>query len=139
MCRVCGKCRSAVLVSFVALLACQTAVAGTFEAANSRWPDSYLAWAGSGNAAFALARFSEAERAYRQALRIQPDNASLMNNLALAQAKRGCRQMALAVVDCALQQVPDDANLAVTRKEIEALSAGTETCQAFVCGPLADQ
>jgi tetratricopeptide (TPR) repeat protein len=108
-----------------------------FEAASRRWPDSYLAWAGSGNAAFSLGRFSVAEDAYRQALRIRPDSASIMNNLALAQAERGCKHTALSIMECALQRAPDDANLAATYSEIRALPEVRESCQQFVCEPVA--
>jgi tetratricopeptide (TPR) repeat protein len=105
-----------------------------FEAGTRRWPDSYLAWAGAGNAAFSLSRFSEAEQAYRQALRLKPDRASIMNNLALALAKRGCKQAALSVMDCASNHAPDDANLAASYNEIKAFSSGPEACPQFVCG-----
>jgi len=104
-----------------------------FEAGTQRWPGSYLAWAGSGNAAFSLSRFGEAEQAYRQALRLKPDRASIMNNLALALAERGCKQIALSVMECALNHAPDDVNLAASYNEIKAFSAGSETCQQFVC------
>ena len=104
-----------------------------FEAGSRRWPDSYLTWAGAGNAAFALSRFSEAELAYRRALRLEPDRASIMNNLALALAERGCRQAALSVMECALNHAPDDANLAASHHEIKAFSPGTVACQQFVC------
>jgi tetratricopeptide (TPR) repeat protein len=108
-----------------------------FQAASRRWPDSYLAWAGTGNAAFSLARSSDAEEAYRQALRVRPDSASIMNNLALAQAERGCRHTALSIMECALQRAPDDANLAATYREISALPEARESCRQFVCEPVA--
>jgi tetratricopeptide (TPR) repeat protein len=108
-----------------------------FEAASQRWSDSYLAWAGTGNAAFSLAQFTVAEEAYRQALRVRPDSASIMNNLALAQAERGCRHTALSIMECALQHAPDDANLAATYREIRALPEVPESCRQFVCEPVA--
>jgi tetratricopeptide (TPR) repeat protein len=104
-----------------------------FEAGTRRWPDSYLAWAGTGNAAFSHSRFSEAEQAYRQALRLKPDRASVMNNLALALAERGCKQTALSVMECALKHTPDDANLAASYNEIKAFPPAPEACQQFVC------
>jgi tetratricopeptide (TPR) repeat protein len=105
-----------------------------FAAGTHRWSHSYLAWAGSGNAAHSLSRFSQAEQAYRQALSLRPDQASLMNNLALTLAERGCKQSALSVMACALKHAPDDANLAASHKEIKAFPAGAEACQPFVCG-----
>jgi tetratricopeptide (TPR) repeat protein len=104
-----------------------------FAAGTHRWPHSYLAWAGSGNAAHSLSRFSEAEQAYRQALSLRPDQASLMNNLALTLAERGCKQRALSVMACALRHAPDDANLAASHNEIKAFPAGAEACQPFAC------
>lgn len=105
-----------------------------FAAGTHRWSHSYLAWAGSGNAAHSLSRFREAEQAYRQALSLRPDQASLMNNLALTLAKRGCKQSALSVMACALKHAPGDANLAASHNEIKAFPAGAEACQPFVCG-----
>jgi tetratricopeptide (TPR) repeat protein len=104
-----------------------------FEAGARRWPGSYLAWTGSGNAAYSLSRFGEAEKAYRQALRLKPDQASIMNNLALALAERGCKQSALSVMACALNHAPDDANLAASYNEIKAFSPGSEICHQFAC------
>jgi len=104
-----------------------------FEAGTRRWPESYLAWAGTGNAAFSLSRFSEAEQAYRQALRLKPDRASIMNNLALTLAERGCKQTALSVMECALIHAPGDANLATSYREIKEFPPGPEGCQQFVC------
>ena len=105
-----------------------------FEAGTRRWPDSYLAWAGTGNAAYSLSRFSEAEQAYRQALGLKPDRASIMNNLALTLAERGCKQAALSVMECALNHAPDDANLVASYNEIKEFPPGPEACQQFVCG-----
>jgi len=114
-----------------------TAALQAFQAGSRRWPDSYLAWAGTGNAAFSLGRFSLAEEAYLQALRVRPDSASIMNNLALAQAERGCRHSALSIMECALQHAPDDANLAATYREIRDLPEVGNSCRQFVCEPVA--
>jgi len=104
-----------------------------FKAGTRRWPGSYLAWAGTGNAAFSHSRFSTAEQAYRQALRLKPDRASIMNNLALTLAERGCKQIALSVMECALNHAPDDANLVASYNEIKAFPPAPEACQQFVC------
>ena len=105
-----------------------------FQAGTRRWPDNYLFWAGSGNAAYSLSRFSEAEQAYRRALRLEPHRASLMNNLALTLARRGCKQAALSVMQCALKQAPEDANLLLSYQDIKGFQSGPEVCEAVTCG-----
>ena len=73
---------------------------------------------------------SEADRV----LRIEPDRSSVMNNLALTLAQRGCKQAALSVMQCALRHAPDDANLLLSYQEIKGFQPGAEVCKAFVCG-----
>jgi tetratricopeptide (TPR) repeat protein len=106
-----------------------------YRAASRHWPDSFIARAGAGNAAFALSRLDEAETAYRQALRLNPGAASIMNNLALALAGRGCRQTALAAIECAIGRAPDNPVFAASRDEIRATTAGQADCVDFACAP----
>ncbi|MFQ5643768.1 MAG: PA2778 family cysteine peptidase [Thiogranum sp.] len=104
-----------------------------YSAGTRRWPDQPLLWAAAGNAAYSLERFVEAEAAYRAALSLQPDAPSIMNNLALTLAARGCRQAALAVLACAAGVAPANSVLAATFSEINSLPQGKGECSAFVC------
>ena len=106
-----------------------------YQAGIRRWPEHALLWAAAGNAAYALQRFTAAGTAYREALLLQPGNVSIMNNLALALAARGCRSQALSVLECALVQAPLEANLLMTRSEINALPATGVVCEDFACTP----
>ncbi|HHJ16083.1 MAG TPA: bacteriocin-processing peptidase family protein [Gammaproteobacteria bacterium] len=106
-----------------------------YHAGTRRWPEYALLWAAAGNAAYTLQRFADATAAYRRALSLQPGNVSVMNNLALALAARGCRQQAQSVLECALAQAPEDANLLLTRREINALKATAGVCEDFACTP----
>ena len=104
-----------------------------YLAAAEHWPDTPLAWAGAGNSAFAMGAFAAAEAAYRQALVPEPGNVLLLNNLAVALGEQGCRAEALAVVDCALRQQPDNRVLEVTAEEIRQSTARPNDCQKFSC------
>lgn len=64
-------------------------VAPAYEAAVSRWPDSRLAYLGLGNAAWGMQKPADAERWYRQALEVEPDDGTTLNNLAIVIAAQG--------------------------------------------------
>jgi hypothetical protein len=104
-----------------------------YRAASDRWPDNFVAHAGAGNAAYALSRYEAAERAYREALSLKPEAASVMNNLALALSRQGCRQAALAAVECALARAPDHLLFAASRDEIRAAPPGERPCAPPPC------
>ncbi|MFH7319176.1 PA2778 family cysteine peptidase [Desulfurivibrio sp. D14AmB] len=74
-----------------------------YQAALERWPGSFGARVGLGNARYALADYELAQRAFRQALLLQPANGAVLNNLALALAAAGQRQEALVVIRQALE------------------------------------
>lgn len=107
-----------------------------YQAATQRWPGSVPAWGGVGNMAFALGDFSAAEQAYRTALAVDPDSILIMNNLAMALSRQGCRARALAVIDCARarQDVP---LLHKTRSEIGAVPGRQDACGDFTCPAVA--
>ncbi len=69
----------------VALEALDPAAAGhAYSALTVREPESYPAWMGRGNTAFALADFREAVVAFGHATALQPEQADAWNNLARA-------------------------------------------------------
>lgn len=105
----------------------------TYQAAIRRWPENSLAWAGAGNVAYALSDFTAAESAYRQALALDPGNALVMNNLALAMAQQGCVQQARRVLACARRGAPADATLAATASEISRFQDTPGACRHFLC------
>lgn len=100
------------------------AAAAGYAAAAGQWPDNAWAWLGLGNARFAVGRFDEAERAYRQALAIDGANAVALNNLALAHSALGDHLEALRVAAAAIEHAdrnsPEYRLVLETRAEIEA-------------------
>ena len=79
-----------------------------YAAATARWPDSPLAFAGLGNAHYALGDFGAAEAAYRAALARDPERAGLWNNLAYALARQGLRDASLEAVGRAMAIEPQN-------------------------------
>lgn len=72
------------------------AAAAAYAAMTARWPDSFGAHMGLGNARFALQDFVGAERAFRAALERRAEAGDAWNNLAYALARQGRRDEALA-------------------------------------------
>lgn len=103
-----------------------------YQAAAQYWPDSVPAWGGLGNAAFALGDYAAAEAAYRTALAVDSQSILIMNNLAMTLLRQGCRQSALAVIDCARSR-QDLPLLQETWSEIRAASEGLDSCAGFPC------
>lgn len=60
-----------------------------YETALSRWPDNLVARIGLGNSRYAVGSLSDAETAYRQAIRDHPHAAPAFNNLAQVLAEQG--------------------------------------------------
>lgn len=87
-----------------------------------RWPQSFVAYIGLGNARYALSEWSQAERAYRTAIAISPGTASAWNNLAYALAKQGRRDEAIDAARKAM--VLGDANAEIYRDTLKEMSAG---------------
>lgn len=105
-----------------------------YQAAANHWPDNAMAWAGAGNSAFALGAFAAADKDYRQALALDPDNVLLMNNLAATLGEQGCRVEALEVIDCALPAEPTATRvLEETAREIRQSSRQRTDCRRFSC------
>jgi hypothetical protein len=65
-----------------------------YRTALARWPDDPRAWLGLGNIAGAEGRWQQAEAAYRELLKHQPDQVAARNNLAISLFKRGCSALA---------------------------------------------
>lgn len=63
--------------------------AAAYRAAIERWPDSALAAFGLGNAGYARGDLGAAERWYRQALALDPEDPATLNNLATVVADQG--------------------------------------------------
>jgi tetratricopeptide (TPR) repeat protein len=102
------------------------AVTASYEAAVRRWPAEPLAWLALGNNHTMLGQNSAAESAYRELLRLAPDNLPARNNLALLMARRGCRAEALAMLEpaqAAAANSPLAPEIADSLREIHALTA----------------
>lgn len=93
-----------------------------YALATTRWPDAKLAWLALGNAEYGLGRPREAERAWRRALVLAPDDAIVHNNLAQLLAERGCDAQAAQHVALARRHAPPEVRerIEVTAREIAA-------------------
>jgi tetratricopeptide (TPR) repeat protein len=67
-----------------------------YQAALARWPESYAAELGLGNASYALHDLAGAADAYRRAAARRPESGDAWNNLAQALIELGSRDAALA-------------------------------------------
>ena len=94
--------------------------ARAYEAILGRWPQSFPAWMGLGNARYAAADLAGAEAAWRRAIVADPENsAPAWNNLAYVLRARGLRQEALEAAETAVNLGdPDDPNYQATLSEI---------------------
>ncbi len=92
-----------------------------YQQAAKHWPDSPIAYMGSGNTAFALGRYADSTTAYQQLLAISPEAPAAWNNLAYALAKQGKKQSALAAINKAIQLDPDNKNFRDSHDELKQL------------------
>lgn len=79
------------------------AAARAYAAILQRWPDSFAAAMGRGNALYALQRPADAARAFRRAIDIRADAPAAWNNLAYAERARGRGDAARAAARKAVQ------------------------------------
>lgn len=77
--------------------------APAYAAAVERWPDSELAWLGLGNSAYGRGDMGQAERWYRRALEIDPQDAATLNNLATTVARQGRCEEAAELIQRAIE------------------------------------
>ncbi len=96
--------------------------AQAYAATLVRWPDSFAALMGLGNTRFADGDVDGAERAFRQAIEVEPERAEAWNNLAYVLAAKGLREDARAAAQEAVRLSPD--NEAPYLETLEEVSGG---------------
>ena len=90
-----------------------------YETIVTRWSESHLGWLTLGNARFALRDYANAEGAYRHAGDLKPHEPESWNNLAVALARQGRHDEALAYANRAvLAGGPYSEQFRETRAEI---------------------
>lgn len=106
-----------------------------YQAASAHWPDQPLPWLALGNAWYARNDYSAAERAFRQASRVAPNEPEGWNNLAYALLHNGCPHKALQSARCAVRTAGDNPHFQESVTEIRAAAHGTDAthCQAINC------
>ena len=92
----------------------------SYEAILKRWPRSFAAWMGLGNARYAMKNLDGAEQAWRGAIAADPENsAPAWNNLAYVLRDLGRHQEALGAARTAVELgPPNDPNYRGTLEEI---------------------
>lgn len=93
-----------------------------YQAVAARWPQNWAAYFGLGNVQYAQTDYSAAERAYRKALAIAPDQADIWNNLAYALAAQGRKTDA---IEAARKAVSTASNKAPFERTLAELSDTT--------------
>lgn len=76
--------------------------AAAYATVAEKWPDSFGAWIGLGNAQYVLEDHAAAEKAYRRAIAVRPAAAEAWNNLAYALSGQGRRAEAIAAAERAV-------------------------------------
>jgi tetratricopeptide (TPR) repeat protein len=95
------------------------AAAKAYAAASDRWPESIGACMGEGNSLYALGDLTGAEKAYRKAILVAPDNGAAHNNLAHILAEQGQYEAALDSIGKAIEVGGDQMHLfEQTQREI---------------------
>lgn len=102
----------------------EDAAADAYGAILSRWPRSFAAQLGLGNALHAAARHEEAEQAFRAAIRLRSDDPVPWNNLAYVLAALGRPTEARAAAEEAVRLAPGDAT--AYRDTLRELSGDSE-------------
>lgn len=98
------------------------AAAQAYRAVLSRWPDSFAAHMGLGNALYAQQAYAGADRAFRAAIRQRPDDPAPWNNLAHVLAALGRPAEARQAAEEAVRLAPGDA--APYRDTLRELTGG---------------
>ena len=73
-----------------------------FQTIADRWPDSFPAWMGLGNARYALSQYAPAAEAYRRAIDADPKAPQAWNNLAYALVRQGEKTDAVKAAETAV-------------------------------------
>lgn len=100
------------------------AAAAAYAAAERRWPDSFGAAIGRGNAAYAAGDLAAAEAAFRRATVLRPGAAPAWNNLATVLAARGQLDAARYTARRAVETGAGAAPYRATFADVEAAAGG---------------
>jgi tetratricopeptide (TPR) repeat protein len=102
------------------------AARAAYSAATRRWPQSFAAFIGLGNTAYALGDFAEAASALHAAIALQPDSAIAHNNLADTLLQQNDLDSALVYARRAVQLGGGQPAFTQTLREIEARIAASK-------------
>lgn len=96
--------------------------ARAYEAVLTRWPNSFPAWVGLGNARYAVGDSAGAADAWRGAIAADPENAAAAwNNLAYALQTLGRHEEAIEAAETAVRLEPEEPNYRATLEEIRSM------------------
>jgi tetratricopeptide (TPR) repeat protein len=106
-----------------------------YRAGTETWPSAFATWLALGNMAYRLDTLEESVKAFMQAAGIEPDNATIWNNLAYALQAYGCNDEARKAIGCARRLEPDDINIRDSESELQSAPAPapSRACPAITC------
>ena len=116
----------------------QEAVKKAYAAALSRWPDNALVHFAIANHAYKTGQVAEADRHYRQAVRLEPHNGVIRNNHALLLGEYGCVDAARRQIEAALKTTDSSSplyeNLQHTNDDLRAYRKRGQRCRLQING-----
>ncbi|WP_250658095.1 PA2778 family cysteine peptidase [Alkalimarinus coralli] len=107
-----------------------------YEAALKRWPNNRIALLGLGNAHYALARYDEAGKAFKQLTSKFPYEPEGWNNLAYAMLAQYCKDAAILAAQCTVTLSNGSPQYMATLQEIRSASLTSTPaghCEPVVC------
>ena len=90
-----------------------------YSLAQKEWPDSILPLAGLGNIAYKSGEYKKSRKHFLKALKIAPNDADILNNLAYAYGREQCFTQADEIINKAIRLQPDNKTYLSSKQEIK--------------------
>lgn len=106
-----------------------------YRSATLQWSNSGTTWLALGNLAYQIGDTPAAVGALYTAVRIDPGQSLAWNNLAYALYKSGCKEQAMASLQCAMRLSPEDQNIRDSEQEIKNMTVQgiAKNCPEIAC------
>jgi len=90
-----------------------------YSLAEKQWPDSMLPSAGLGNVAYKSGEYKKSRKHFLKALKIAPNDADMLNNLAYAYGREQCFAQADEIINKAIRLQPDNKTYLSSKQELK--------------------